>query len=60
MSECLLYAGMSRVLKELCSYTTEDDDSLTIIDKMAVAELLQKGQALDAILNCLKVCVCYP
>lgn len=47
--------GTSRILKQLFANTSEDDSDLGVVNKMAVAELLNKGHSMDVILECLKV-----
>jgi len=42
-------------LKQLFSSVSEDDSDLSVVNKMAVSELLNKGQSMDVILDCLKV-----
>ena len=47
---------MSRVLKQLFSHTSAADGSmLGVVNEMAVTELLDNGQSLDVIVDCLKV-----
>jgi len=48
--------GTSRILKELFSNSSEDNSDLGIVNKMAITELLNSGQSMNAILDCLKVC----
>jgi len=48
--------GTSRILQQLLSNTSEDDSDLGVVNKMVVTELLNQGQSLDVILDCLKVC----
>ena len=47
--------GMSLVLKQMLAHTPEDVNVMGVIDKMAVTELLDNGQSLDVILDCMKV-----
>jgi len=35
---------------------TPEDSDLGVVNKMVVTELLNSGQSLDVILDCLKVC----
>jgi len=43
----------------MLALTSEDGETLGVIDKMAVTELIKKGQSVDNILKCLKVCYMY-
>jgi len=53
---CDAATGISRILKHMLKHASEADGSLLgVINQMAVAELLNSGQSLDVILNCLKV-----